>query len=97
MARHERATLALGLLAFCAGVTVLLVALALSFYIESSPAVIADIRKAQRIAIPAVGALVAGVVALNARRRDWGFVVACVGAAAGVLAVLLTFLLPGGD
>jgi hypothetical protein len=97
MARHETATFALGLLAICAGVVVLLVALYLGFNIEGTPRAVADSAKGQAIAIPAVVALVAGVVALAGRRRGWALAVGCVGAAAAVLAVLLTVLLPGGE
>ena len=97
MARHETPTLALGLLAICAGVVVLLVALYLGFSIEATPSDVADSAKGHRIAPPAVVALVAGVVALAGRRRSWALAVGCVGAAAAVLAVLLTVLLPGGE
>ncbi len=96
MARHEKPTLALGLLTFCAGVVVVLLALVLGFNIESTPRAVADSAKGHLIAIPAVIALVAGVVALNGRRRSWGLAVGCVGAAAAVVAVLLTVLVPGG-
>lgn len=97
MARHETATLRLGLLAFCAGVVVLMLALVLGFSIEASPSDTADSAKGQLIAVPGVVALVAGVVALTGRRRSWGLAVSCVGAAAGVVAVLLLVLLPGGQ
>ena len=96
MAQHERPTLALGLFAFCAGVVVLLLALMLGFHIESTPRAVADSAKGQLIAIPAAIALVTGVVALSGRRRSWGLAVGWVGAAAAVVAVLLTLLLPGG-
>ena len=71
MARHETPTLALGLLAFFVGMVVLLMALSLGFYIEATPRAIADSAKGHRIAVPAVVALVAGVVALSRRRRRW--------------------------
>lgn len=96
MAQNETPTLALGLLAFCAGVAVLLVAFVLGINIESTDGEVADVAKGKQIAGPAAVALVAGVVALTARRRRWGFLVACVGAVAAVAAVLLAFLLPGG-
>ena len=96
MTRHEKPTLAVGLLACCAGVVVLLLALVLGFNIEGTPRAIADSAKGQRIAIPAVVALVAGVAALAGRRRGWAFTVGCVGAAAAVVAVLLAVLLHGG-
>lgn len=96
MARRETPTLVLGLLAFCAGVVILLLALVLGFNVESTPRAVADSAKGQRIAVPAVIALVAGVVALAGRRRGWALAVGCVGAAAAVVAVLLTLLLPGG-
>ncbi len=96
MARHETTTLALGLLAFCAGVVVLLMALLLGFYIEATPRASADSAKGQLVAVPGVVALVAGVVALTGRRRAWALVVACVGVAAAVVAVLLLVLVPGG-
>ena len=96
MARHETPTLALGLLAACTGAVVLLVALVLGAYIEATPRAIVRSAKGHRIAVPAVVALVAGVVALVGRRRGWAFAVGCVGAAAAVVAVLLTVLLPSG-
>lgn len=96
MVRSETPTLALGLLAFCGGVVILLVAAALGFHFGSDPSIIADIAKAQRIAVPAVVAVVTGVIALAGRRRSWAFAVACVGAAAAVVAGLLAIVLPGG-
>lgn len=89
--------IALGLLAFCTGVMVVMRALVLGFYIEGTPSAMADSTKGQQIAIPAVAALLAGVVALAGRRRRWALPVAWVGVAAAVVAVLLTFLLPGGE
>jgi hypothetical protein len=94
--RDEMPTLALGLLAFCAGVIVLLLALMLGFHIESSPQADADTAKAQAMAVPALTALVLGVVALAGRRRGWAVTVGWVAVAAAVVAVLLTALLPGG-
>ena len=96
MARHETPTLALGLLAFCTGVVVVLLALVLGFSIEATPSDVADSAKGHLIAVPAVVAIVVGVVALAGRRHGWSLAVACVGAAAAVVAVLLTILLPGG-
>lgn len=96
MARHETPTLALGLLASGAGMVVLLLAVVLGFNIEATPRAIADSAKGQRIAVPAVVALVAGVAALAGRRHGWAVAVGCVGAAAAVVAVLLAVLLPGG-
>ena len=97
MARHETATFLLGLLAACTGVVVLLVALVLGFSIEATSSDIANSAKGHRIAPPAVVALIAGVVALAGRRRGWALAVGCVAAAAAVLAVLLTVVLPGGE
>ena len=96
MRRGEHPTLGLGLLAFCTGVVVVLLALVLGFSIEGTPSEMADSAKGHRIAVPAVVALLAGVVALNARRHRWALAVAWVGTAAAVVAVLLTVLLPGG-
>jgi hypothetical protein len=96
MARHETATFLLGLLAICAGVVVLFVALVLGFSIEASTRDIANSAKGHQIAPPAVVALIAGVVAIAGRRRGWAFAVSWVGAAAAVVAVLLAILLPGG-
>jgi nitrate reductase gamma subunit len=96
MQRSENPALALGLLAFCAGVVVVLYALVLGFTIEASPQDALDSAKGQRIALPAVVAVLAGVVGLAARRRRWGVVVTAVGAVAGVVAVLLAVLLPSG-
>lgn len=96
MTRRETLTAALGLLAVCAGVVVLLLALVLGFHIEGSARAIADSAKGQRIAIPSTVALVAGAVALAGRSRGWALGVSCVGVAAAVLAVVLTILLPGG-
>ncbi len=95
-ARSEMPTLALGLLAFCVGVFVLLVAFMLGFHLQSSPQADANTAKAQGIAIPALVALISGVVALAGRRRDWAVTVGWVGAGAAVVAVLLAVLLPGG-
>ena len=96
MARLERPTAALGLVAVGAGVLVLLIALYLGFYIEATPRAIARSAKGHQIAPPAVVAVVGGVVALLGRRRGWALAVGCVGAAAAVVAVLLTVLLPSG-
>ena len=96
MQRSENPALALGLLALCAGVVVVLYALVLGFSIEASPQDTLDSAKGQRIAVPAVVALVAGVVGLAGRRRRWGLVVTAVGAAAAVVAVLMAVLLPSG-
>lgn len=94
--RSERPILALGLLAFCTGVIVILFALVLGFHFEASDAALADSEKGQRIAVPAVIAVVAAVVALSGRRRGWAFAVGWVAVAAAVLAVLLSVFLPGG-
>ncbi len=94
---RETGILFLGLLAFCIGVVVLLLALLLGFHLQSSPSADADTAKAQQIGIPALVALVVGIVALAGRRRGWALTVGSVGAAAAVVAVLLTALLPGGD
>ena len=94
--RSEMPTLALGLLSFCLGVIFLMVAFVLGFHLESSPAADANTVKAQVVAIPAVVALVAGVVALARRRRSWSVTVGWVGVGAAVLAVLLNALFPGG-
>ncbi len=94
--RDEMPALALGLLAFCAGVIVLMLALALGFHLQSTPEADADLAKGQRMAIPAVVALVTGIVALAGRRRDWGVTIGWVAAGAAVVAVLITVLLPGG-
>jgi len=94
---RETALIALGLLAFCAGLILVMRALLLGFYIEGTPSAMADSAKGQRIAVPAVVALLAGVVALAGRRRGWAFPVAWVGVAAAVVAVLLSVLLPGGE
>ena len=97
MARRAWPTLALGVLAFCTGVVVALMALLLGFTFEASSSDVANSAKGHQIAVPAVVAIVTGVVAIAGWRRRWGFVVACVAAAAAVVAVLLTMLLPGGD
>jgi hypothetical protein len=94
---RETALIALGLLAFCTGLLVVMRALLLGFYIEGTPNALADATKGQQIAIPAVVALLAGVVALAGRRRGWAFPVAWLGVAAAAVAVLLTILLPGGE
>jgi hypothetical protein len=96
MARRETTTLALGLAAFCAGVVVILFALLLGFHIEASPADLVDSEKGQRIAVPAVIAVITAVVALAGRRRRWALAVGWVAVAAAVLAVLVAVLLPGG-
>ena len=96
MARHETSTLILGLVALCSGVVVLLLSFVLGFNIEGTPRAVADSAKGQRIAVPAVVAGVTGVVALAGRRRGWALAVGCVGAAAAVVAVLLSVLLRGG-
>lgn len=96
MARQQTLTFVLGLLAIGTAVVVLLMALVLGFHIEATSRAIADSAKGQRIAVPAVIALVAGVAALVGLRRGWGLVVAIVATAAAVVAVLLAVLLPGG-
>lgn len=90
MTRTQRAATTLGLLAVIAGVVVLLVALSLGFYIEATPRAIARSAKGHQIAVPAVIAVVAGVVALVGRRRGWSLAVGSVGAVAAVVAVVLT-------
>lgn len=92
----ETRLVALGLLAFCAGVIVLMLALLHMVHLQSSPQGDKDTVKGQLMAVPAVVALVTGIVALSGRRRDWALTVGRIGAAAGVVAVLLTVLLPGG-
>lgn len=94
---RETATIALGLLAFCTGVIVLLLAFVLGFSFEASPSDMADSTKSQQMAIPAVIAVLVGTVACAGRRRGWALTVGWVGTAAAVVAVLLTVLLPGGD
>jgi len=96
MARHTRATLALGLLAFCTGGVVVLLALYLGFYIEADEEATVNSAKGQKIAVPAVIALLAGAVAAAGWNRRWGFAVGCVAAGAAVVAVVLTLVLPGG-
>jgi hypothetical protein len=96
MARHETATFGLGVLAICAAVVVLLVALYLGTSFEANARDVANSAKGHQIAPPAVVALIAGVVAIAGRRRGWALAVGCVAAAAAVLAVLLAVLLPGG-
>ncbi len=96
MARYERATFALGLLALSAGVVVSLMALLLGFYVDATPRAIARSAKGHQIAVPAVVALVAGVVALVGRRHGWALAVGCVGSAAAIVAVMLAVLLPSG-
>jgi hypothetical protein len=96
MALHERPTLLLGLLSCCAGVVVALIALLLGISIDATPSDMADSAKGHVIAIPAVIAIVAGVVAVGGFRRRWGLGVGCVAAGSAVVAVLLTLLLPGG-
>jgi hypothetical protein len=97
MARHETATLTLGLLASVVGAVVVLVALWLGFSIEADPVAVADSAKGHRIAVPAVVAVVTGIVALAGRRHGWALAVGGVAGAAAVVAVLLTVLLPGGE
>jgi hypothetical protein len=96
MSPHARPALALGCLSVCAGVFVVLAALYLGFSIEADEAAMADSAKGHQIAVPAVVAVVVGVVAVAGHRHRWGLLVACVAAAAAVVAVLLTILLPGG-
>lgn len=94
MAHRERVTLGLGLLAFTAGVIVLLVALVLGFHIVGNPDALVRSAKGQQIAVPGVIAVLAGIVALTGRRRGWSLVVAAVGVGAALVAVLLIFVLP---
>jgi hypothetical protein len=94
MARHARPALALGCLSVCAGGVVLLAALYLGFYIEADLRAMARSAKGHQIAVPAVVAVVVGFVAVAGHRRRWGLAVACVAAAAAVVAVLLTILIP---
>ena len=89
--------LALGLLACCVAVVVLLHALYLGAQLEATPEAAADSAKGQAIAVPAAIALVAGVVAAAGRRRRWALAVGCGAAAAAVVAVLLAVLLPRGE
>lgn len=96
MARNERAMLALGLVPFCTGVVVLLLAFVLGLSIEGTPQALADAAKAQRMAVPAAVAVIAGVVSLSGRRRNWAFAVGWVAVAAAAVAVLFTVVLPGG-
>ena len=97
MRRHETAASVLGLVALGGGLVVVLLALYLGFSIEGTPKAVADSAKGHRIAVPAVIALVAGVVALAGRRHGWALVAAGLGVAAAVVAVLLTLLVPGGE
>jgi hypothetical protein len=97
MVRRQTATFLLGVLAICAAVVVLLVALVLGASIEATESDMANSAKGQAIAVPAVVALLAGVVAIAGLRRGWALAVGYVGAAAAVLAVLLAILLPGGE
>ena len=97
MVRHETLTFLLGLLACCVGVGVVLAALVLGFSIEATPSAITNSAKGHTIAVPALVAVVTGVVALAGRRRRWGLAVSCVAAAAAVVAVLLTILIPGSE
>jgi hypothetical protein len=94
--RRQPATLVLGLVALGAGVAVLLYALILGFHIEGTPQALADSAKGQRIAVPAVVAVLCGAVAVGGRSRGWALPVGGVGALAAALAVLLSVLLPGG-
>ena len=87
----QTATLAVGLLAFIAGLLLLVVALALGFHLEVEYA--SRTAKAQRIAIPAVFAVVAGIVTSAKRRRPWARALGWMGIAAAVVAVLLNALL----
>lgn len=96
MARHEGPTFALGLLAVSAGMVVVLMALLLGVYIEATPRAIARSAKGHQIAVPAVVAVVAGVVTLVGRRHRWALAVGCVGAAAAAVAVALAIVLPSG-
>lgn len=96
MARHKMLTLALGLLALGTGVAVALYALLLGYTIEASPVGVANSAKGHQIAVPAVIAIVTGVVALGGRRRAWGLLVGGVGLAAAVVAVVLAIVIPGG-
>jgi hypothetical protein len=96
MARHERTTSALALVACGVGVVVVLMALVLGFHFETTPRAVVDSAKAHRIAVPAVAALVLGAIALVGRRHGWALVVGALGAAAAVVAVLLTVLIPSG-
>jgi hypothetical protein len=97
MVRHETLTFLLSLLACCVGVVIVLAALVLGFTFEATPSDMIDSAKGHKIAVPAVVALVTGVVALAGRRRRWGLAVGCAAAAAAVLAILLTILIPDGD
>ncbi len=99
MARQEtsRLPLGLGLVACCTGGVVVLLALYLGFYFEATPNALARSAKGHRIAVPAVVALVAGIVAVLRWQRRWALVVGGVAAAAAVVAVALAVLLPGGE
>ncbi len=100
MARQEKAretpretgAIALGLLAFCTGVIILMLLLA-----EATPGDLADTTKGQQVAIPGVVAVLVGIVACAGRRRGWALTVGWVGVAAAVVTVLLAVLLPGGN
>ena len=91
------AAFALGLLACCVAVVVLLYALYLGAQLATASEGVANSAKGQAIAVPAAIALVAGVVAAAGRRRGWALAVGCGAAAAAVVAVLLAVLLPGGE
>lgn len=94
--RSETPTVALGLLAFCTGAIVLMIAFTLCFQLSSSDEAMAEAAKGRTIAVPAVIALVVAVVTLSGRRCQWAFAVGWAGAAVAVIAVLLTVFLPGG-
>lgn len=87
----QTATLAVGLLAFISGLLLLFVALMLGFHLEVEHA--GRTAKAQRIAIPAVSAVVAGILTSAKRRRPWARAVGWTGIAAAVVAALLNMLL----
>lgn len=87
----QTATLAMGLLAFIAGLLLLVVALALGFHLEVEYA--GRTAKAQKTAIPAVFAVVAGILTSAKRRRPWARALGWTGIAAAVVAVLLNVLL----
>lgn len=87
----QTATLALGLLAFVAGVLLLLGAFLLGLHLEVE--YVGRTAKAQRIAIPAVVAVIAGIVTSAKRRRHWARALGWVGVAAAVVAVLFNLLL----
>lgn len=96
MTRQVAATTVLGRLAVGVGIVVVLFALYLGFHIEGTPEALARSAKGHRIAVPAVLAVVAGLIALLARPRRWALPVACGGAVAAVVAGLLAVVLPIG-